>query len=203
MSLKIKALGRVTLTLTSGQALAVVSESQNTQIWLQNQPVNKAPTLSLAATGLAGTPLTYGPVSATTTVMVVAGNDDTYYEVGTLAVVKEYQNMGGFLPGSVNAVDATATLTVTQLLGGIITSSTAAAVAATLPTGTVMDAGSTWAIGEFYDVRVINTGGTNAWTLTAASGFTIVGAAAVAASTSGAFRLLKTAANTFVAYRIA
>jgi len=49
---------------------------------------------------------------------------------------------------------------------------------------------------------VINTGGSNAFTVTAATGHTIVGAAAVAASSSGLFRTRKTAANTFVTYRI-
>ena len=45
-------------------------------------------------------------------------------------------------------------------------------------------------------------GGANAFTVTAATGHTIVGAAAVANSTSGRFRTRKTAANTFVTYRI-
>jgi hypothetical protein len=207
MSLKIKALGRATVNLTNGQAIAVYSQTVPVQVWLQNQPVNRAPTLSLVAISAPGTQTVYGPVTGAQTVVVIAGNDDTYYEMGTLPIVKQWLNEGnGFMQsGTPNAVNATATLTTAQLLGGLITSSTVAAVVATLPTGTIMDAGSSWAVGEFVDLAVTNSGA-NTWTLTAAATFTIVGSAVVAATGAaagfGIFRLVKQAANTFVAYRI-
>lgn len=100
-----------------------------------------------------------------------------------------------------NAVNATATLTVAQLLGGLITSTTAAAVAGTVPTGTELDAAAGLLVDEAFDLTIIATGA-NAFTLTAATGITIVGTAAVATVTSGTFRFRKTAANTFVAYRL-
>lgn len=100
-----------------------------------------------------------------------------------------------------NAFNTTGTLTEAQLLGGIITSTTAAAVAATVPTGTLLDAAAGLLVDEAFDVTFIATGA-NALTLTAAAGITIVGAAAVATATSGTFRFRKTAANTFVAYRV-
>lgn len=100
-----------------------------------------------------------------------------------------------------NAFNTTGTLTEAQLLGGIITSTTAAAVAATVPTGTLLDAAAGLRVDEAFDVTFIATGA-NALTLTAATGITIVGAAAVATATSGTFRFRKTAANTFVAYRV-
>jgi hypothetical protein len=104
------------------------------------------------------------------------------------------------------AVNATATLTIAQLLTTIITSTTAAAVTATLPTGTLTDAGvmnGASAANDSFDWYVINTGGNTFTVAAAASGHTIVGAAAVATGTSAHFRTRKTAANTFVTYRIA
>jgi hypothetical protein len=105
-----------------------------------------------------------------------------------------------------NAVNTTAGLTVAQLQNGLITSTTAAAVAGTLPTGTVGDTAGTGlglAVNEGIYWSVVNTGATNAFTVTAAAGHTIVGNAIVALSASGRFMTVKTAANTFVTYRIA
>jgi len=100
------------------------------------------------------------------------------------------------------AVNVTATLTVPQMAGGIITSTTAAAVAATLPTGAVLDLAGNWGIGEGLLWSSINTGGANAFTLTASAGHTIVGAAAVAQSTSARWNTVKTAAATYITYRV-
>jgi hypothetical protein len=69
-----------------------------------------------------------------------------------------------------------------------VTSSTAAAVTATLDTGTAMDLVLDSAgISDAFMWSAINTGGSNAFTVTAATGHTIVGAGAVAASSSGRF----------------
>lgn len=57
------------------------------------------------------------------------------------------------------------------------------------------------AVGRAFDWVVINTGSGTA-TMTAGVGHTIVGLATVAAATSARFRTRKTAANTFVTYRI-
>ena len=55
--------------------------------------------------------------------------------------------------------NATGTLTAAQLATGIITSTSAAAVAATLPLGTAMDtANPTFGINTSFDFFVINTG---------------------------------------------
>ena len=89
-----------------------------------------------------------------------------------------------------------------MILGGIVTSSTAAAVDATLDTGTVMDTVLDMEVDDSFDWTAINTGGTNAFTVTASSGHTIVGQAAVTTVLSGRLRTRKTAANTFVTYRI-
>lgn len=104
-------------------------------------------------------------------------------------------------PGTLNA---TGTLTAALIASKIVTSTTAAAVTATVDTGTAMDTAlsGTVAIGEAIDWSVINTG-PNTFTVTAASGHTIVGAGAVATATSGSFRSKRTAANTWVTYCLA
>ena len=104
--------------------------------------------------------------------------------------------------GTPAAVNATATLTAAQLLTGIITSTTAAAVVGTLPTGTLLDAAADLAIDEAFDWSVINTGAANTFTVAAGTGHTVVGNMVVALSTTGRFRSRKTAANTFVTYRL-
>jgi len=107
------------------------------------------------------------------------------------------------------------TLTVVGMLSGIITGiqSSGSTNALTLPTGTVMDAAMpNVAINSSFDFTIINASAAAAdtYTLTAAAtGFTIVGKAiidgihaSVFGSGSATFRCRKTAANTFVAYRI-
>lgn len=104
--------------------------------------------------------------------------------------------------GAPATLNATGTLTIAQLLAKIVTSTTAAAVTATLPTGALIDAEGSFNIDEGFSWRVINTGASNAFTIQAATNHTIVGAAAVAASTSAEFFTRKTAAGTYVTYRI-
>lgn len=125
-----------------------------------------------------------------------------FYEVGTAPLSKDFRRESGIL-GAGAALNSTGTVTTAMILGGLLTSTTGSAVTATLETGAVMDASTEWAIGEGFNWGVVNTGGANAITITAAaSGHTVVGAGAVAASTSGLFRTVKTAANTFVTSRI-
>ena len=51
--------------------------------------------------------------------------------------------------------------------------------------------------------NIINTGATNAATVIVGTGWTIVGAAAVAAATSAQFRARKTGDGTWTLYRVA
>lgn len=140
--------------------------------------------------------------SAVVNVTIVAeGDSPVYYEVGAAPVVKQVRLLAPVQTDPV-AVNATGSVSAAAILGGLVTSTTAAAVAGTIPTGTVMDASSEFAINDSVDWSVINTGGSNAFTVTAATGHTIVGNAVVSASSSGRFRTRKTAANTFVTYRL-
>ena len=104
------------------------------------------------------------------------------------------------------ALSATATLTIAQLLTGIVTTSGTVAITLTLPTGTLTDAGVTGPalpVNGCFDWAAINTGtSAGAVTVAAGTGHTLVGSATVAIGTSAGFRTRKTAANTFVSYRV-
>ena len=104
------------------------------------------------------------------------------------------------------ALAASATLTIAQLLTGIVTTSGTVAITLTLPTGTLSDAGVTGPalpVNGCFDWAVINTGtSSGAVTMAAGTGHTIIGSTAVAIGSSAGFRTRKTAANTFVTYRV-
>lgn len=99
---------------------------------------------------------------------------------------------------------AAATLTISELLTGLI-QYTGAAANLTMPAGTDIEVGLApygVAVDRAFDFGVVNTGAGTATILTAA-GLTLVGAMGVAASTSGRFRVRKTAVNTYTVYRVA
>lgn len=104
----------------------------------------------------------------------------------------------------VGTLNATGTLTAALIDNGIVTSTTAAAVVATVDTGTAMDTALAHrvAIGESIAWSAIATGA-NSFTVTAAAGHTLVGSGVVATGTSGRFLSSRSAANTWVSYRLA
>lgn len=97
---------------------------------------------------------------------------------------------------------AAATLTIAELLTGII-QYTGAVATLTLPTGTLIEGGTpaSFPTNMSFDFSVINTG-LGVATLGTATGLTLVGAMTVAAGASGLFRVRKTATNTYTVYRI-
>lgn len=101
---------------------------------------------------------------------------------------------------------ADATLTIAELLARIVTATKASAVALTLPLGTLTDAGLNGGltpVNSAFEWTVINLGSSSgAVTMTASTGHTYVGNAVVAINTSAVFRTVKTAASTFITYRV-
>lgn len=185
--------------LAAGDSIALWSEG-DAKLYQIVSYVDQPDSVNLVGTFQAGDDLTvFGAYAAGGNFRVEAGASKVYVQYGADPRVPE-ANMGKQrTPTSLNATGA---VTTDKIFSGIVTSTTAAAVAGTIPTGTVMDASANWNIGDSVDWSVINTGGANAFTVTAATGHTVFGAAAVAASTSGMFRTRKTGANTFVTYRI-
>ena len=115
--------------------------------------------------------------------------------------------------GAPAAKMVSATLTAAELLSGIITVTQGAGAASNqqVPTGTaIQDAlPADFAIGDSFDVSVINLGGASeVASLTVNTDVTIVGNAAIPVpasnvQSSGLFRFRKTADHVFIAYRIA
>jgi hypothetical protein len=158
--------------------------------------------------------VTFGPYTTATVIRIKAGTDRVFYSVGALAAVIPCLNAGPALVvhGQLAPVAQTTTVTLlaNDLMSGIVTAtqSSGATVAYTLPTGTLTDAASNLQINEGFEWSIINLStGANTITLTAGSGHTIVGNAIVgvaSSSVSGSARWYtrKTAANTFVTYRL-
>lgn len=111
--------------------------------------------------------------------------------------------------GAAGALNATGTLTAALMLGGIVTSTTAAGVTATLDTGTLMEtallaAFPSLAVSDYFEFSVIATGA-NGFTIATATGWTDGGNAfvAVATGTSARFGVRRTAANTYTIFKVA
>lgn len=99
-------------------------------------------------------------------------------------------------------LNATGTMADGDVLAGILTSTTGAAVAGTTRTGTQLTAELAHVpVGGFHDLSIINTGG-NTFTLTAGTDVSIVGAAAVATVTSARFRFKRSTSTVWIAYRL-
>lgn len=100
-------------------------------------------------------------------------------------------------------VSGTTTLTAAQVATGIIVGS-GSSYTVTLPTGSALDALFTGVpttnIG--FDFSVINTGSGTITIAVGATGMTSVGGLTISTGVSVAFRLRRTAANTYILYRI-
>lgn len=128
--------------------------------------------------------------TATTNAMVMRLNIDHD------GLVSKYQES----PATANA---DATLTVAQVKKAIVASTPpSAGISLTLPTGTDLDADTYFGTDMAFDLTVINLSPTYTVTLVANTDHTVVGNMVVAVSSSATFRVRKTAANTFVTYRI-
>jgi hypothetical protein len=136
--------------------------------------------------------------AAPTQIEIADGQGGVFYSVGTNPVIAEVQS---FKQGAPEAFNTTGNLPVSAIMGRLVTSTTASAVTATLPTGTVLDAANSFEIDDYIDWKVINTGSNN-FTVEQNTGHTIVGGTTAAGGFSNRYRTRKTAANTFVSYRI-
>ena len=110
-----------------------------------------------------------------------------------------------FVQGAPTAVAAAATATAAQLANGLFVFDGAAGNL-TLPTVALLEAdiSSATKVNAAFDFFVINidAAGSDSVTLAVGTGWTIVGAAAVAVNTSAHFRARKTGEGTWTCYRI-
>lgn len=190
--------GTATVTIPAGGSLTVVTRDSATVRQLVVTP-NQPPSFGVIGTALNNIPLLLGPFTNATQVEIAGSAGDTFYSFGVSPALAEI--LAAQYQATPAAVNVTGAVSAAAIFGGIVTSTTAAAVAGTIPTGAVMDAASNLAINDSFDWSVINTGA-NTFTVTAAANHTIVGTATVATVTSGLFRTVKTAAGTFITYRL-
>lgn len=108
-----------------------------------------------------------------------------------------------FVQTAPTSLAAAATATAQQLSGGLfVFNGTAGNL--TLPTVADLEAdiSSAQRVNAAFDFYVVNTDASDAITLTAGTGWTIVGVAAVSAVTSAHFRARKTGDGSWTAYRL-
>jgi hypothetical protein len=102
---------------------------------------------------------------------------------------------------AVATISAAATLTNANIQAQII-NTTGLTYAITMPLGTTLETLVTWgAVNLGYDFSIVNTA-TGTITLAANTGVTTLGSLTVLTATSARFRIQRTAANTFVLYRL-
>jgi hypothetical protein len=189
--------GTVTVAVPAGERIAVQAYS-NASVF-QEVGFPQFPEANDLLAVVSNTTYVSGAFTNATNVIIQAGASGAAYAVGVSPVISD---SGKFQPqGTPVAVNVTGPITAAALLGGIVTSTTAAAVDGTVPTGTVMEAASEWQVNDSVDWAVINLG-PDVFDVVAAADHTIVRGASVAAGQSGTWRTRKTATNTFVSYRI-
>ncbi len=157
----------------------------------------------LLATTVGGTEYASSAVSVITAVRIEAGGREVLYNYGAAPAILARRGLRG--QGTPGVLNSTGALTAAMILSGLVTTTVGAAVTATLPTGTVLDAAiEEMEIGDSFDWAVESNTGANAFTVTAAaSDHTVVGLMAVATTCSALFRTRKTAAGVYVTYSIA
>jgi hypothetical protein len=202
------------VTLTATQKVAVYSQGL-ANVYRTSGFVNYPAQTTLLGTVINGQTV-FGTYTGGATIQIeAAGGLPVFYEVGTDPVVKQGRLESG-VQVTPTAKTIAVTLTAAELLTNIITGTHAAGATAayTLPTGTLLDAASTFLVDEYFDWSLLNLSAAAADTITVTAGqdHTIVGNPIVQsanASTGGIYgnsalwRTRKTAANTFVSYRIA
>lgn len=200
------------ITIPANESIAVYSLDEAQVFRVVGTP-NYPNSNSLLGT-VGGAQTVFGPYSTGATIIIVAGGTPALYEVGTAPIVQQLINAQ--VQVTPTAKTTAVTLTAAELLTGIITAtqSSGATVAYTLPTGTLLDLASQFAVNSSFDWHIINLSAAAAdtVTLTAGTDHTIVGVPIIqsAHSTTGGsgsgngsrWRSRKTAANTFVTYRI-
>ena len=207
--------GSVSITLTATQKVAVWTQGLANVYRTSGYP-NYPSVTALQGTVINGQTVFGTFTGGATIVIEAAGGLPVLYEIGTDPVVQQWRTSNSGTQVTPAAKTVAVTLTAAELLTGLVTGThTAGATAAyTLPTGTLLDASTSFAVDEYFDWTVINLSAAAADTITITAGtdHTVVGTMICqsAHSTTGLIhgnalrlRTRKTAANTFVSYRLA
>jgi hypothetical protein len=194
--------GTATVTVPAGEKIAVQAYSPASVFQEVGYP--NFPESQDLLTTVDNTTYVSGAFTNATSVTIQAGASGAYYSIG---VAPDISNNGNWQPqgAPANIADGgTMIATAANVLTGIITATPTQARDIQLPTGANLDLATEWAIGDSFDFSVI-TLAAFALTITVNTGITSIVGSAATGATSGSvarFRLRKTAADTFTAYRI-
>jgi hypothetical protein len=204
MSNVIAVSGKATVTIPANESIAVFTQGESQVSRTIGFPQYPDQTTLLGTVRNGQT--VFGPYSTGAIIVVEStGSQEVCYEVGTAPQVRQGRLNAQIQEAPTNIADGGAmAFTAASLLNGIVTATPTASRNVQLPTGAALDLVSEFAINDSIDFSVV-TLAAFALTVTVNTGVTIVGAAATAATagSTARFRLRKTAADTFVAYRIA
>jgi hypothetical protein len=205
--------GNVSVTLTATQKVAVYSQGL-ANVYRTSGYANYPSQTALLGTVINGQTV-FGTYTGGAVITIeAAGGLPVFYEVGTDPIVKQGRIANG-VQVTPSAETVAVTLTAAELLTGLVTGTHAAGAtqAYTLPTGTLLDAAGTFLVDEYFDWTLINLSAAAADTITITAGadHTVVGTMICQSAHSSTglvhgnalrLRTRKTAANTFVSYRL-
>tara|TARA_R110000868_G_scaffold220725_2_gene472135 strand:+ start:27 stop:1040 length:1014 start_codon:yes stop_codon:yes gene_type:complete len=136
------------------------------------------------------------PISATGSSFVVLSDGD-----GNIRATYNATGVGFYVQAAPTSKSTTATLTAAEVLAGIL-NTTGTSYTVTLPLGSDLDTGTGgMATDSAFTWNVINTA-SGTITVAANTGITSLGTLTIATGVSAAFKIRKTAASTFVLYRV-
>ena len=193
--------GTATVTVPAGEKIAVQAYSPASVF--QEVGFPNFPEANDLLSVVENTTFVSSAFTNATNVIIQAGASGAYYAIGVAPTIS---NNGNWQPqgAPANIADGGSMIaTAADVLTGIVTATPTTTRSIQLPLATNLELATEWAIGDSFDFSVI-TLAAFALTITVNTGVTIVGSAATAA-TSGAsarFRMRKTAADTFIVYRI-
>lgn len=195
--------GKATVAIPANESIAVFTQGQaqvSRTLGFPNYPDQT----TLIGTVTNGQTV-FGSYSSGATIVVESvGSQPVFYEVGTAPQVQQGRLDIQVQEAPTNIADGgSMAFTAASLIGGIVTATPTAGRNIQLPTGAALDAVSEFAINDSFDWSLI-TLAAFALTITVNTNMTIVGAAATAGTNGSVarFRTRKTAADTFVTYRI-
>jgi len=193
--------GTATVTVPAGQKIAVQAFSPASvfqQVGFPNFPDSQD-----LLTVVENTTYVSPAFTNATIVTIQAGASGAFYSTGTAPTIGNDGNWQS-QPAPANIADGgSMVMTAAELLTSIVTATPTASRNIQLPTAADLEAATVFAINDSFDFSLI-TLAAFALTLTVNTGVTIVGSPATGAGSGAAarFRIRKTAANTFVVYRI-
>ena len=192
------------IVIPANESIAVACQG-TAQVFRKLGFPNYPDQVSLIGTVINGQTVFGSYASGATIIVEAVGGVTAFYEVGTSPSVQQGRLISGVQAAPVDIADGgSMAYTTASILNGLVTATPTTGRSIQLPTGAAMDLASTFNVNDFFDWSVITLAAFALTTTAGASGHTIVGAAATAATSGSAarFRTRKTAADTFVTYRI-